>query len=528
MTYLPLLWTWILISGWATYAGAQAIGPIATLDISNSQVSPDGYTRDAVLAGGVHPGPLIRGNKGDRFRITVRNQLTNLDMYRSTSVHWHGLHMNRQNFADGAAWVTQCPISPNHTFTYDFKAPGQAGTYWYHSHLSTQYCDGLRGPLVIYDPRDPHKRLYDVDDESTIITLSDWFHTPSRTSMSPGVLFPIPNSTLINGRGRYPGGPAVPLSIINVRRNRRYRFRIIAMACDPFWDFSIDGHNFTVIEADGENTSPLLVDSFRIVAGQRYSVVLHANQRVDNYWIRANPYERRGNEGFDNGRNMAILRYAGAPDADPTTLQDPSVRPLREENLRPLMDPRAPGRPRQGGADVVLNFHQEFDRAAWAFRMNGATFVPPTVPVLLQIMSGARDAVDLLPSGSVYTLPPNKVIELSISGTVATQGGPHPFHLHGHTFSVIRSANSTRYNYENPVRRDTIDTGLENDNVTIRFVTDNSGPWFLHCHIDFHLEMGLAVVFAEDTNRTALANPLPQAWGNLCPEYERLRPDDRD
>ena len=28
----------------------------------------------------------------------------------------------------------------------------------------TQYCDGLRGPLVIYDPHDPYKHLYDVDD----------------------------------------------------------------------------------------------------------------------------------------------------------------------------------------------------------------------------------------------------------------------------------------------------------------------------------------------------------------------------
>ena len=38
------------------------------------------------------------------------------------------------------------------------------GTFWYHSHLSTQYCDGLRGPLVVYDPHDPLKHLYDVDD----------------------------------------------------------------------------------------------------------------------------------------------------------------------------------------------------------------------------------------------------------------------------------------------------------------------------------------------------------------------------
>ena len=46
----------------------------------------------------------------------------------------------------------------------------------------------------------------------------------------------------------------------------------------------------------------------------------------------------------------------------------------------------------------------------------GVSFVPPTVLVLLQILSGARRAQDLLPPGSVIPLPRNKVVELSIPG----------------------------------------------------------------------------------------------------------------
>lgn len=38
------------------------------------------------------------------------------------------------------------------------------GTYWYHSHFQNQYCDGLRGALVVYDPEDPHRGRYDIDD----------------------------------------------------------------------------------------------------------------------------------------------------------------------------------------------------------------------------------------------------------------------------------------------------------------------------------------------------------------------------
>ena len=52
-------------------------------------------------------------------------------------------------------------------YAYHLELGEQAGTFWcvititmqrlsnrrhrYHSHLSTQYIDGLRGPLIIYD-----------------------------------------------------------------------------------------------------------------------------------------------------------------------------------------------------------------------------------------------------------------------------------------------------------------------------------------------------------------------------------------
>ena len=39
--------------------------------------------------------------------------------------------------------------------------------------------------------------------------------------------------------------------------------------------------------------------------------------------------------------------------------------------------------------------------------------------------------------------------------------------------------------------------------------TNNPGPWFLHCHIDFHLADGFAIVFAEDIPDIAAANPVP-------------------
>ncbi|KAM6504130.1 laccase 1 [Amanita muscaria] len=444
-----------------------AIGPSTNLHIVNKIIAPDGFNRSTVLAGATAasasmPGPVITGRKGDTLRINVIDELQDTNMLTTTSIHWHGIFQEGTNWADGPSGVTQCPIVPGHSFLYQFTVTDQAGTFWYHSHHSTQYCDGLRGPLVLYDPDDPLQCLYDIDDESTIITLAD----------------------------------CTPLSVINVKHNKCYRFRLISISCDPNFTFTIDNHTMTIIEVDGVLSKPSPVDSIQIFVGQRYSFVLTTNQTVGNYWIRAIP-------GLDPTLNgSAILRYAGAPIADPTTNPTASVNPLLETNLQPLHNPGAPGKPVQGGVDVNLNLNFQFNSTVpGRFIVNGVTFRPPSVPALLQILSGARTAQELL--------PPNKVVELSMNGGIT--GGPQ-------TFDIVRSAGSSIYDYQHPVRRDVVNIGELNDNVTIRFSTYNPGPWFLHCHIDWHLNLGFAIIFVTDVQATSQINP-PASWDQLCPIY---------
>ncbi|KAI0290168.1 laccase T2 copper depleted [Russula brevipes] len=519
---------------------SAAIGPNTQLSIVNKVIAPDGYPRDTVLANGVYPGPLIQGKKGDGFSIGVVDDLKSKGMDRVTSIHWHGLFQTHTNYADGGAFVNQCPIVPGESFRYQFNSGNQAGTFWYHSHYQAQYCDGLRGPLVIYDPQDPHRRLYDVDNDHTVVTLGDWYHYPSL--QAPDV--PLFNSTLINGRGRYSNGPPAPFAVVNVIRGLRYRLRLVSISCDPAYKFSIDKHQLTVIEADGINVQPLTVDSLDIFAGQRYSVVLNANRPVGNYWIRALPnFEGQDYSSF---RNLAILRYLGAIPFQPEPLPpqiEPSVLPLKETDLHPLVRDPVPGRPVPGGADININLEVKIDLVNGhpLFFVNGTSFKSPDVPVLLQILSRNQNASDLLPKGSVYPLQGNKSVEISIPA--GAQGGPHPIHLHGHAFHVVRSAGNSTYNYDNPVVRDVVSIGdvNDNDNVTIRFFTDNPGPWFMHCHIDWHLEKGFAVVFAEDVpdvpqevkptgkpqyilDHARDCSPInvffpPAEWNKLCPAY---------
>ncbi|KXN87826.1 Laccase-2 [Leucoagaricus sp. SymC.cos] len=478
-----------------------SLGPVSTLRLANQNISPDGQARWASLINGVHPAPVIMAKKGDQFKLNVVNGLTDTQQILGTSIHWHGLFQQGTNFMDGTSGVTQCPIAPGHSFLYSFAAD-HAGTFWYHSHFGVQYCDGVRGALIVQDPHDPLQVYYDVDDESTVIAVSEWYHGIAATFVGPV----FPDSTLINGKGRFPGGPNAELSVVNVESGKRYH-----------------GHDLQIIEADGQATLPHTVNSIQIFTGQRYSIVLNANQKVDNYWIRALPNlgNRNLSTTFENGVNSAILRYKGAPMSEPQTQQQTNTIALKESDLHPSLKLSALGKQAADGADVTFNLDFEFDTNVNRFKINNVSFTPPTVPVLLQILSGARNAHDLMPNGGVLTVERNKVVQVNMpSGLI---GGPHPFHLHGHSFSVVKSADS-QYNFLNPVQRDVVNVGeTQGDFVSIRFSTDNPGPWILHCHIDFHLDIGLAIVFAEAPDQTpAAVSNRPAEWDQLCPTFNAL------
>ncbi|THH28682.1 hypothetical protein EUX98_g5501 [Antrodiella citrinella] len=350
--------------------------------------------------------------------------------------------------------------------------------------------------FFVYDPQDPQAHLYDVNDESTVITLADWYHTLARQ----GPRFPTPDPMLINGKGRFKLGVAQDLSIITVEVGKRYRFQLVNIACDPAYTFSIDSHDVTIIKVDGVNSQPHTIDSFDIFAGQRYSIVVNANQPVGNYWIRANPNLGVG-LGFEGGINSAVLRYVGAPNADPPVIEEKAGRHLKEPDLHPIENPGAPGPPFVGGVDHALNLLFKFKGASGTFTIDNHSFESPSVPVLLQILSGAQASKDLLPEGTVFPLPGNSTIECP------RWPSPFPF--------------TWRFNSSRVVS-----IGASGDNVTIRFKIDNPGPWFLHWHIDWHLEAGFAVVFAEDVPNVATFNSVPQAWKDLCPKYDALDPID--
>ncbi|KAJ7157671.1 laccase2 [Mycena crocata] len=496
---------------------------VFNLDIVNAQLCPDGFKRSTVVPNGTFPGPTFKLNKGDSVVIHTHNKLTDPGMRRSTSIHWHGFFQARTSGMDGPSFVNQCPIAPSTTFDYVFDTAGQTGNYWYHSHLSTQYCDGLRGAFVVYDPDDPLKHLYDVDDGDTIITLADWYHVlapAGQDSFFKTGIVPT-QATLINGKGRFNGGPLVDYAVITVKKGLRYRFRVFSLSCRPFMTVSFDNHTFDVMELDGTEHDPEPFQRIDVYAAQRVSLIVNANQTVVNYWIRAFPVggNPNNNPNFNPNLTLAILRYEGAPAVEPKT-KDIAGRVYDDSFMHPIASEK-PGKLGSAPADIpkVLTISQT--TGSPFFDINGISYLSPSLPVLLQLLSGAAKPADFLPSEQVILLESNKIVDISIPGP-----GAHPFHLHGHNFDIVLPSGQTTPNYINPARRDVVP--VNGPNMTFRFFSDNPGAWFLHCHIDWHLEAGLAVVFGESPAAN-INGPQSQIqttqWKALCPAYDELAPE---
>jgi FtsP/CotA-like multicopper oxidase with cupredoxin domain len=119
-----------------------------TAKIVDWQVDPQTTVRAWTYNGQV-PGPLIQVSSGDRVRLVLKNELP-----QSTAIHFHGL--DTPNAMDGVPYITQDPVLPGKTFTYEFVAKGPAvGMYHSHHYAVGQVSDGMAGAFLVDDPPVP-------------------------------------------------------------------------------------------------------------------------------------------------------------------------------------------------------------------------------------------------------------------------------------------------------------------------------------------------------------------------------------
>ena len=219
------------------------------------QVAP-GRAVPAYAYNGTVPGPVLRGNVGDTFRITLINNLP-----VATTIHWHGLQV--PNGMDGVPGLTSPIVRPGESFTYVFDV-WSAGTYWYHPHAdsSAQIGRGLYGMLIV-DPRvDALPLAYDQE-VLLMIGEYDWAAMMSGT-MGAGLL-------LINGKS----APAIP--DVRVRRGERVLFRIVNTG-NMVHPMHVHGLHWLIVASDGfPLDSPFKKDTLPVNAGERFDGILLAD-----------------------------------------------------------------------------------------------------------------------------------------------------------------------------------------------------------------------------------------------------------
>ncbi|KAJ6728072.1 MULTI-COPPER OXIDASE [Salix koriyanagi] len=126
---------------------ALAITRHYKFDVMLQNVTRLCHTKSIVTVNGKFPGPRIVAREGDRLVIKVVNHVQN-----NISIHWHGIRQLRSGWADGPAYITQCPIQTGQSYVYNYTIVGQRGTLWWHAHISWLRST-LYGPIILLPKR---------------------------------------------------------------------------------------------------------------------------------------------------------------------------------------------------------------------------------------------------------------------------------------------------------------------------------------------------------------------------------------
>ncbi|MDX8477920.1 multicopper oxidase domain-containing protein [Mesorhizobium sp. VK24D] len=252
------------------------------------QILPD-VTVEAYAYNGQIPGPRIHIRQGDRIRINVTNGLP-----EKTTVHWHGLILPNQ--MDGPAEITQAPIEPGQTYSYEFTAT-QHGTYFYHPHAKPDRTQalGLYGALII-DPANPADEV--AADHDYVIELQEWLVREGLTYPSMPMDGGMPNFFTINGKA-YPSTETIRMKV-----GETLKVRFIGTNNGFIHPMHIHGGPFEVVARDGETVAPsarFLADTINVGPGQRYDVIWKA-QRPGKWLIHCHiPHHTTNNNVEEKG-----------------------------------------------------------------------------------------------------------------------------------------------------------------------------------------------------------------------------------
>jgi FtsP/CotA-like multicopper oxidase with cupredoxin domain len=343
-------------------------------------------------------------------------------------------------------------------------------------------------PLIHISQDGPATANYDED--LGTLPVTDWYYTPgfevneqaqhSRTGPPP------PDNILVNGTHINAEGGG-KYAKINVVKGKKYRLRLINTSVDSVFSISMDKHPFTVITSDFVPIQPYVTDQITMNIGQRYDVIITANQTVDNYWFRVSIGCGRNNIQASGLQMGAILSYSGAPTANPTSTTNVTMRTtcIDEKPLTPFVSNRVPFSVLPSARELALNsFVNESEHALFRWTLDGSTQVvnweTPSLQTTLEGMSNYGE------NSNIHEMNNKDGWYLWWIQTTTNVSLPHPIHLHGHDFYVLGSGtgvweqDNDGLNFDNPTRRDTA-TLPAGGYLLLAFPADNPGHWVMVC-----------------------------------------------
>ncbi|MCZ2800077.1 copper resistance system multicopper oxidase [Vibrio alginolyticus] len=523
------------------------------LVIDETPVNFTGKARMATTINGSIPGPTLRMREGDTVTIRVTNRLK-----EPTSIHWHGIILPFE--MDGVPGISFAGIPPGETFTYRYTLE-QSGTYWYHSHSGMQELTGMYGGLIV-EPTDADSISADREH---MVVLSDWtdenpmrvfgklknqgdyynFNQPTvvdffrdmasvglsaslekrqmwnNMRMSPSDLADLSAETLTYlMNGTTPAGNWTGL----FKPGERVRLRFINGAGNTFYDVRIPGLKLTVVQTDGVNVKPVMVDEFRFGPGETYDVLVEPT--AEAYTLFAQSMDRTG-----YARGTLATRKGLSTIVPP--LDEPQA--LTMADMMGNMDHGA-----MNGMDhSAMNDMASMDHAAMTSSLAAAskevrharTEYGPSVDMRVEmprtnlddpgvgLRNNGRRVLTLAdlrtPSGPMDPRPPEREIELHLTGNMERYtwsfdgvefGGSTPIHLsYGERVRVILH-NDTMMTHpmhlhgmwselESPsgeflCRRHTIPVQPA-QRISFLVTADALGRWAWHCHLMFHMDAGM-------------------------------------
>ncbi|KAM7256182.1 hypothetical protein ACFE04_011923 [Oxalis oulophora] len=509
-------------------------------------------SKSIITVNGKFPGPTLYAREGDTVLVKVANHING-----NISIHWHGIRQLRTGWADGPAYITQCPIPKGQNYVYNFTITGQRGTLFWHAHINW-YRSTVHGAIVILPKRGvpypfptPHKEV--------VVVLAEWWKSDTEAVISEalksGLAPNVSDAHTINGHpGPLSNCPSEGGFNLPVENGKTYMLRIVNAALNEELFFKIAGHKLTVVEVDATYVKPFKTETILVAPGQTTNVLITTNQNSGKYLVTASTFMDTPNIVVDNKTATATLHYSGTLANSPTTLTTPppqnatTISNKFTNSLRSLNSITYPANVPQK-IDHRLLFTiglginscptcKAGNGSRVAAGINNITFIMPTTALLQAHIfkingvftadfpgnpphtfnytgSGPRNLATS--NGTrVYRLAFNSTVQLVMQDTGIVAPENHPVHLHGFNFFVVGKGlgnynpktDDQKFNLFDPVERNTI--GVPSGGwVAIRFRADNPGVWFMHCHLEIHTTWGLKMAFLVDNGKGPNQSVLP-------------------